>query len=373
MSYNNIASHHSMIFDEHRNALYGDAIRKCVDSESIVLDLGAGMGLHGFMAAKAGARKVYLVEPADVLDVAAMAGQSNELAANVQYIKKIIEETQIPDPIDIIISVFTGNFLLTEDLLPSLIYARNKFLAPAGRLIPDRAKMEVVPVMSPEFYDKHINSWLSPVQGLDYSLVRKFIVNKLFYCNSETFKGDFLAEPSEILDIDLMTVEKAECESKTSVSITTDGICHGWLGWFQTRLGDAWLSTSPKEKTTHWNQAFLPLDPPIPVQAGQIMNFDLKRLEFGEWTWTVTIDNVRQRHSTFLSRPLTTMAMEKKIDTHKAVLNDRGKMVLSVLQKLDGNISTEEIALSLVELHPDVFPGYSQAKQFVIDLIENYT
>lgn len=373
MSYNNIASHHSMIFDEHRNALYGDAIRKCVNSESIVLDLGAGLGLHGFMAAKAGAKKVYLVEPADVLDVAAMAGQSNELNANVQYIKKIIEETQIPEPIDVIISVFTGNFLLSEDLLPSLIYARNKFLAPAGKLIPDRAKMEVVPVTAPEYYEKHINSWLSPAQGLDYSLVRKFVTNKLFYCNSDTFKGDFLAEPSEILDIDLMKVEKVECDRKISVVITNDGICHGFYGWFQARLGDAWLSTSPKDKMTHWNQAFLPLDPPVSVQAGQIMKFDLKRLEFGEWTWTVTIDDVRQRHSTFLSRPLTTIEMEKKIDTHKAMLNDGGKMALSVLQKLNGNISTEEIALSLVDLHPDVFPGYSQAKQFVIDLIEQYT
>ena len=98
-----------------------------VNSKSIVLDLGAGLGIHGFIAAKAGARKVYMVDPAKVLNLAEMVGQSNNLPDTIQYENKKIEEIQIPDTVDIIISVFTGNFLLTEDLLPSLIYAEKHF------------------------------------------------------------------------------------------------------------------------------------------------------------------------------------------------------------------------------------------------------
>jgi len=362
-----------MIFDEYRNAQYGDAIRKCVDSESIVLDLGAGLGLHGFMAAKAGAKKVYLVDPATVLNVAEMVGRSNNLPGVIQYENKKIEEIQIPGSVDIIISVFTGNFLLTEDLLPSLIYARNKFLAPGGKMIPDRALMEVVPVTSTEYYDKNIDRCSSPTQGIDYSLLRKFTSNRLFYCNKENFKCDYLADPVEILDIDLMTAEKAECDNKLTLTMTKDGVCHGWLGWFKAHLGDTWFSTSPKDKETHWNQVFLPLDPPVPVQVGQAMSFELKRLEFGEWTWTVTIDNVRQRHSTFLSRPLTLVELEKKTTNHKAQLNDRGRIVLDVLQKLNGNKSTEDIASTLFESHPDLYLRQSDAMRFVINLIERYT
>lgn len=76
--------------------------------------------------------------------------------------------------------MFTGNFLLSEDLLPSLFYAREKFLSPGGKLIPDRAKMIAVPVSAPEYYAKHIECWSNSLQNIDLSLARRFAVNTLY-------------------------------------------------------------------------------------------------------------------------------------------------------------------------------------------------
>lgn len=56
-AYNDIASHQTMLFDAVRNNVYSNAISTCVTNDSVVLDLGAGMGLHGLMAAKAGAKR----------------------------------------------------------------------------------------------------------------------------------------------------------------------------------------------------------------------------------------------------------------------------------------------------------------------------
>jgi len=56
-SYSNISDHHSMIFDSVRNDCYFQAIKDEITENSVVLDLGAGLGLHGFMAAQAGAKK----------------------------------------------------------------------------------------------------------------------------------------------------------------------------------------------------------------------------------------------------------------------------------------------------------------------------
>ena len=93
------------------------------------MDAGCGLGIHGLMAAKAGARKVYLVDPSPVVHLAKQVATDNQLD-NVVCIQSSIEELELDEPVDLIVSVFTGNFLLTEDLLPSLFLARDKWLKP---------------------------------------------------------------------------------------------------------------------------------------------------------------------------------------------------------------------------------------------------
>ena len=60
---------------------------------------------------------------------------------------------------DIIISVFTGNLLFGEDLLPSLFYARDRFLAPGGTLLPDAARILVCPASAPQAYVDNVDVW----------------------------------------------------------------------------------------------------------------------------------------------------------------------------------------------------------------------
>jgi predicted RNA methylase len=150
-SYATVQAHRSMVFDDLRNRCYAEAIKRAVGKESVVLDLGAGLGLHGLMAAGCGAQKVYLVEPASILQVGKQLVEANDLSDQVECIAGTIEEVNLPEKVDVIISVFTGKFLLTEDLLPSLFFARDRYLKPGGILVPDRAVMEVAPVCAPEY------------------------------------------------------------------------------------------------------------------------------------------------------------------------------------------------------------------------------
>ena len=296
-SYSTVHGHRSMVFDDLRNRLYADAIKNVVEEGCVVLDLGAGLGLHGFMAARNGAKQVYLVEPAAILDVTQQLVDANNLSGQVECISGKIEEIDLPEGVDVIISVFTGNFLLTEDLLPSLFYARDKYLKPGGKLIPDRAIMEVVPVSAPDYYMKHIDCWNNDSKIIDFGRVRKFAVNSLYYDDPKSREVEFLAEPTELLDLDFMTVTEASCRSRVEVTTVQDGICHGWLGWFRTRLGESWLSTSPQDKQTHWRQVFLPIDEPLYVNAGEILSFELNRPEYGEWSWSVGYGQKHQRRS----------------------------------------------------------------------------
>ena len=83
-SYSTIQDHRSMIFDDLRNSYYSEAIKKAVEKESVVMDLGAGLGLHGFMAAYSGARRVYLVEPASIIEIASQLVNKNKLSKRVK-------------------------------------------------------------------------------------------------------------------------------------------------------------------------------------------------------------------------------------------------------------------------------------------------
>ena len=64
MSYSDVVGHISMAFDQTRNSVYAAAIRKYVAPES------AGLGVHGLIAAAAGARNFYLIEPEPVIHAA---------------------------------------------------------------------------------------------------------------------------------------------------------------------------------------------------------------------------------------------------------------------------------------------------------------
>ncbi len=362
-----------MFFDDRRNRYYLDAIREAVDRGSIVLDIGAGLGLHGIMAAREGARKVYLVEPEPILDITRQLVGANSLSGHVKCLSGKIEELNLPEKVDLIISVFTGNFLLEEDLLPSLFYARDKYLKPGGELIPDRATMEVVPVCMPEYYAKHIDRWAGSAHGVSVNLVRNFAANSLYYDEPENWKAEFLSSAVELLELDFMTAKEASCRAKTQVKITRDGLCHGWLGWFRMRLGNKWLSTSPTEKQMHWRQVFLPLAEPVSVKEGDTLSFELNRPEFGEWTWATGFANECRRHSTFFSQPVSPAALKKKSDGYKARLSSKGQAARDVFLGLDSEQSTEEIVNRLMASYPKLFPSRRLVDQFVKNIVWKYS
>jgi SAM-dependent methyltransferase len=310
-----------MILDRVRNEAYARAIRAVVTEDSVVLDLGAGLGILGFIAAKAGAKKVYCVEPAPAIEGAKMVAKANGLT-NVEFIQATAEQLELPEQVDVIISVFTGNFLLTEDLLPSLFHARDKFLKPGGVLLPDRARMMVAPASMEAYYKNSIAHWSDAnaedskkhTLGLDYSLIQRYSANSLYYDNAKSFDAELLAEPLTLMEMDFNTANAAEVDHKASCNLEKPATCHGWLGWFDMRLGDEWLSTGPKAEPTHWSQVYMPLDPPMEISAGEKIQFQLKRPAFGQWTWTISSAATKQRHSTFLSEPLTHSALKKKAD-----------------------------------------------------------
>jgi len=91
MSYASVSGHRSMALDARRNQLYREALQQAIRPDSVVLDLGAGTGIHGLMAAKLGAKRVYLVESEDIVAVAEEIARANGLQDTVRCLQGRIE------------------------------------------------------------------------------------------------------------------------------------------------------------------------------------------------------------------------------------------------------------------------------------------
>lgn len=370
--YDTVQEHRAMIFDDQRNDIYASAIRREVNNESVVLDLGSGLGIHGLIAARSGAKKVYMVDPSPVLEISKKIAAHNNLLPRLTFISGRIEDIDLPESIDLIVSVMAGNFLLSENLLPALFHARDKYLKPGGTLIPHLGKMFIAPVEAEFLYNHHVGSWASNISGIDYNVVKNYAVNDLYHDQFDTAALIFLADPQILLELDFRTAVSASCKQEITFETQQKGVCHGWMGWFDLNIGQETLSTAPGATNTHWNQVFLPLQTPINLEKGCDLSFKLERPEFGDWTWTTSTDTLAQRQSTFLSSPVSPQDLVRRSNHYCPTLTTTGCLVLELLKKFGENRSTVQIVNWLLEHHAEDFTTEKNAEKFVKKLILEY-
>lgn len=361
-----------MAFDRTRNAAYAAAIRRVVTPDSVVLDLGAGLGVHGLLAAAAGARKVYLVEPEPVIHAAREAAARSGLADKIVPLQGRIEDIELPEKVDVIISVFTGNALYSEDLLPSLFHARERWLKPDGHLIPDVAELMIAPVSAPRLHAEAVASWSTPHFGLDYSSLRRFAANQFYFERRDAFKPELLAPALALVSADLSTANSTDCDARLSFVASDDGECSGVMAWIRIRLGEAWLGTGPDDPPVHWTPQFLPIDPELSVKRGDEIAFHLHRPAYGDWTWTLQIGSEKRRQSTFMAQPRSLADLRKLAPDFKGRSNERAGAVKLGLALLDGSRTNDEIATAVREAFPRQFPDAALASSFVRNLAAKY-
>ena len=73
-------------------------------------------------------------------------------------------------------------------------------------MIPDRARMEVMPVSVPHYYQEHVDAWIKRAEHpgapgkseLDLSAVRPFAANTMYYDTRERFDATPLAAAAPI-------------------------------------------------------------------------------------------------------------------------------------------------------------------------------
>merc|ERR1711872_121739 len=181
-SYAHFVTTEEMLKDEVRTLTYRNAMHhnKHLFKGKVVLDVGCGTGILSMFAAKAGARKVIGIDMSSIVEYAQKIVKTNNLDDVVTIIKGKVEEVELPegiDKVDIIVSEWMGYCLFYESMLNTVLYARDKWLAPNGLIFPDRATLNICAIEDRQYKDEKIN-WWDQVYGFDMSCIRKVAIQE---------------------------------------------------------------------------------------------------------------------------------------------------------------------------------------------------
>jgi SAM-dependent methyltransferase len=295
-----IEYHRTMLADKVRNVAFYEALKRViVPGKSIVADIGCGTGVLGFMAAKLGAKKVFLLEKAEIVHVANKLAKHNKIR-NIEIVPAHSTEVEPPDRCDIIVSETLGNYAFEENIIETLSDARDRYMEPDGILIPGRVEQFVAPVITPRFH-ADLRTWDDVGFDLDFEPAKWMGFNNIYV---RTFK------PVDLLDNGKCAVlwDKVEFlrQSKTGRSgtarfpVKTATTIQGLALWWAAELvPGVRLSTGPADPKTHWEQLYLPALEPMDIPAGGTLVVRLKSTtSYADGTnvvWTLTSEDAKGR------------------------------------------------------------------------------
>jgi protein arginine N-methyltransferase 1 len=173
-SYAHFGIHEEMLKDEVRTISYRNSIyqNQHLFKDKVVLDVGCGTGILCMFAAKAGAKMVIGVDMSNIIDQARVIVKDNGLSDVITLLKGKMEDVVLPvEKVDIIISEWMGYCLLYETMLNTVLYARDRYLAPGGLIFPDKATMYLTGIEDGQYMEEKIGFW-DNVYGFDMSHIK---------------------------------------------------------------------------------------------------------------------------------------------------------------------------------------------------------
>ncbi|GFF56868.1 probable protein arginine N-methyltransferase [Aspergillus udagawae] len=259
-SYDHHGIHEEMLKDDVRTRSYRDSIyqNRHIFKDKVVLDVGCGTGILSMFAAKAGAKHVIGVDMSSIIEKAREIVAVNGLSDRITLLQGKMEEVQLPFPtVDIIISEWMGYFLLYESMLDTVLYARDRYLAPGGKIFPDKATMYLAAIEDGEYKDDKIGFW-DNVYGFDYSPMKEIALTEPLVDTVEL--KALVSDPCSIITFDLYTVTKADLSFRVpfSLPVKRSDFIHAIIAWFDIDFTACHkpisFSTGPHAKYTHWKQ-----------------------------------------------------------------------------------------------------------------------
>ncbi len=175
-----------------------------------------------------------------------------------------------------IVSEWMSEMLLFENLLPSVLAARDRFLKPGGIMIPSQGSIYLAPISDTQYLEKILGFWDTVPQsyGVRMSSLKAHTLRELRKDVQLTVKSpEIIVAPSyKIAELDLQTMAVSEAlkvENSFDFICTRTETVHGFIGWFDVKMCEnITFSTSPYAPESGYNHSVFYIDRPFPVDNG---------------------------------------------------------------------------------------------------------
>ncbi|KAI4364438.1 hypothetical protein MLD38_020531 [Melastoma candidum] len=300
--YGQLLHQQNMLQDYVRTGTYYAAVveNRADFSGRVVVDVGAGSGILSLFAAQAGARHVYAIEASEMAEYARKLIAGNPaLSDRITVIKGKVEEVELPEKADILISEPMGTLLVNERMLESYVIAGDRFLVPGGKMFPTVGRIHVAPFSDEYLYIEIATKALFWQQHSYYGV-------DLTPLHGAAFQGYFSQPVVDAFDprllvaaplfhiIDFTKVKEEdlyEIDIPLKFTATVGTKVHGIACWFDVLFDGStvprWLTTAPGSPTTHWYQLRCVFAQPFFVMCGQEITGRLHMIAHNAQSYTI--------------------------------------------------------------------------------------
>ena len=374
-----------MLGEPSRFGAFRRALERAISPGDVVIDLGAGPGVFALLAARAGAGRVYAVEPDPVLTLLPELARLNG-ASNIEPIHGLSTTFEPAKRADVIISDLRGVLPTFTDHLPSVIDARRRLLAEGGRLIARRDVIWAAPVHAPQERKRQLGGF--EVDGLDLGLAAERASHH--WTRVELEESALLAEPQRVAALDYRVLESANVSAELEFELQSQPILDGAAldgiaVWFDTELdGHESFSNAPSQKMIY-GQAFFPFRHAFEARRGDRLSLRFAAHHIpGEdylYRWSGRLERGgevvgRYQHSTFHGVSLSPSALASRSPDHRPSLVEgaalSARIDATIVELLDGGGSIGEVSELLQERFPGELESAHDALRRVCRVADRY-
>ena len=348
MSASELGEHAGYLGDGQKLNAYERALSSLIgDGRTVVLDLGAGSGILGLLAARAGARRVYAIDSGAIIGPAREVAALNGFDEVIHGLRVVSTELELADMVDIAVCDQIGGFVHDAGILHYFADVRARLLAPEGVLVPAGFELFVAPAQC-DSVRKQLDLWRAEPVGMDFGPFAELAVNTEHRIDAEDVR---LLGPG----VSIATIPSdhiGPIRGAGDVVIDQVGCCDGFVGWFVADLGGgATLTNRPDaaDRMKRWC-TFYPLNTGIDVVSSDTVSIDVDiRPLIHAVTWTTSIaagstgeSTTSERHSTLLGEFLSSEDLQRSSGL-PIKASAKGQALSRALALADGTLSTEEV------------------------------
>lgn len=366
-----LSDYAGMMADVIRVDAYAAALRHVVQADSVVADLGAGIGTFSLIAARLGARKVYAIEPEDAIELCRAIAAASGLADRIEVVQARSTDAVLPERATIIVSDMRGTLPQFERHLPAIADARQRLLAKSGVLIPRRDRLWAAVVEAPDVYADHVAPWRDRTYGLDLQPAEEMLANT--WRKVRLTPDMLLSDPHCLAVLDYHEIADPDLDVDATWAARRAATGHGLCVWFDSELIDGIsFSNAPDQARAVHGQAFFPFAAPVALRGGDSISVRLQANLVGDdyvWRWT----SRGRTLSTLFGVPLAAQQLPKGAAGHVPLLGTEGEMDLFVLGCMQASMPLGDIARELLARFPSALRDWNAALGRTGELSRKYS